>query len=77
MAPRHFLGNRRDRIRHQQIRLAPSPREQPAHRQAVADLVHLCRNAGPEIAITAVVPALAGRLLLRASRTQQVRNGAI
>jgi len=27
------------------------------HRQAVADLVHLRRNTGPEIAITAVVHA--------------------
>ena len=30
------------------------------HWQAVANLVHLRPNSGPEIAITAVVPALAG-----------------
>jgi hypothetical protein len=30
------------------------------HRQALANRVHLRRNSGPEIAITAVVPALAG-----------------
>jgi hypothetical protein len=30
------------------------------HRQAVGGLVHLSRNTGPEITITAVLPALAG-----------------
>jgi hypothetical protein len=49
------------------------------HRQAVADLVHLRRNAGPKIAITAMVRAPADPrhrcLLLSALRTQ-VRHSA-
>jgi hypothetical protein len=44
------------------------------HRQAVCDLVHLCRNTGPEIAITAVYHAPAGKSALEADRRGLLRS---
>jgi hypothetical protein len=50
------LGNGRERITLQQIRIGPRPRERPAP-AIVADLAHLRRNGGPEITINAVLHA--------------------